>query len=1327
MEQFDRAFGNLAISKKLATRDQVEECLRIVERATNLGAVTSLPDTMIGKGYLSPENAEALIAELQSNVAPTSSANATTRGGKSATIPGYELLGKIGRGGMGIVYKARQVAMDRIVAIKVLRPSLGQNKVFLERFFREARVAAKLNHTNVVGAIDAGSAEGYHYFVMEYVDGPTVAEMLKNGPMDEIDALRITHGVALALAHAQKFGLVHRDIKPENIMLTSEGIVKLADLGLAKSSAADMSVTADGSKLGTPYYMSPEQARGSADLDFRSDIYSLGATLFHMITGARPFDGDTPAVVVSKRLTEPVPDPREIRPGISTGLNRLIRRMMQKDPARRYDSIDELIRDIEAVLRGDTLGAAHHARAAEHAPRGRKLPIGLIAGCAAGVLILGAVLFIATRERETPEEKAARLASEAYIAATDFHRKNPNDLDGAIELLEKVAKEHQGTPAARDAAEKARELRVQRAQVAAAETLVALRETCTKLTAADRYGEALKLLKAFAETNPPDAMLEEAAKLREGINKKAVRRYLDLVEASDAALREGRFDEARGALEPVSAFGIESLDRNLKEKLAAIDRKEEEARHRDRWEKIQARVRELVAREDWDGAAAELAKARELPHDLFGAAIEEQSKAIDEAREAAIAREVARREQIKRATAALQAAFDEQVAPMLADRKYEQAAAALEALAGAAEYELAADRADALRRDIARLKGFWKEVHAILAEMRPGTAITIRGKRVALAGYKNGKVSWKVGSAQAAIDISRLKGREIFGLLGGDFPRNNEQGMQAAAFALYDKDCDRALARQLLAKVDACPDLERFTIMAGGAHDYEADEEAAEKAFTRLIADATADNADKLRAEFFRNFGHTRFYNEHLFDLEKLGSREADSGDADRLGIPLLEKEPELKRALLGCWSLDGAKGGLILDSSGKKNHARVNGTIAFARGVRRAAAKLDRAHIEIPCRPGLWPKGSFTIDFCIKARSLRANYWGYMGPRIVGVGTDKYGYPEKAGGFGMRISSSYVRFYLQPGDRLLYDEDSRSSLGIDKWYHVSAVLDTQEERATVYINGEPLSTRKTGASFSSTEPLEIGGTRTRRFRGLIDEFHLWALPLSRDQVAALADGWGLGPGGVTSRIIEENKKAIEGFKEKLTQKIAYECSNVPLHYAVVGVLNRAGVPYQWERSDRLTGDLTRKLVNMQEAELPAAEMLLGMLEPINLSYEVDDDGVVLVHRGGEAPAGAEGRDERDIENRLRDPVTLKIPYPEYMDNAPPHQITIPYAVKVILAQVGVPFSFEASVRNLGPIANKWITPSIEQRSCKEALDIILRPELLTYTIRNGKLVLERQ
>ncbi|NQT18107.1 MAG: serine/threonine protein kinase, partial [Planctomycetes bacterium] len=262
MNRSDTVFANLVVQKRLASREQVDECIEIVKKAAQTQTPTTLADTMVGKGYLSRPDADALLAQAQP-------------GGTTKRLAGYELISELGRGGMGVVYKARQVTMERIVALKILRPSLTKDKTYIERFFHEAKSAAKLNHPNIIHVIDAGLADGYHFFAMEFVDGCTLAERLQQGRLDEPEALEIARQIALALSHAQQHGIVHRDIKPENIMLSIDesGIetAKVLDFGLAKlrESPELNEVTLQGTVIGTPYYMSPEQILGE-DIDGRS-------------------------------------------------------------------------------------------------------------------------------------------------------------------------------------------------------------------------------------------------------------------------------------------------------------------------------------------------------------------------------------------------------------------------------------------------------------------------------------------------------------------------------------------------------------------------------------------------------------------------------------------------------------------------------------------------------------------------------------------------------------------------------------------------------------------------------------------------------------------------------------------------------------------------------------------------------------------------------------------------------------------------------------------------------------------------------------------------
>jgi serine/threonine-protein kinase len=270
-------------------------------------------------------------------------------------IPGFELLEKIGQGAMGTVYKARQTSMNRLVAIKVLNPRQAGNPDFIQRFTREAHLAAKLSHNNIVQAIDVGSAGGLYYFVMEYVPGTTIKEELESGKVyEEKEAVDIILQIAQAIQHAFRRGLIHRDIKPANIILTLDGIAKLADLGVARETDdAALARSEKGLTIGTPFYIAPEQARGREDIDVRADIYSLGATLYHMVTGQYPFPGPGVEAVLLAHIKQELTPPDHINTKLSSGLGEVVEVMMAKDRHERYRHPDDLIIDLECLLSGE--------------------------------------------------------------------------------------------------------------------------------------------------------------------------------------------------------------------------------------------------------------------------------------------------------------------------------------------------------------------------------------------------------------------------------------------------------------------------------------------------------------------------------------------------------------------------------------------------------------------------------------------------------------------------------------------------------------------------------------------------------------------------------------------------------------------------------------------------------------------------------------------------------------------------------------------------------------------------------------------------------------
>lgn len=255
----------------------------------------------------------------------------------------YELMEKIGEGGMAVVYKTRCTFLDRWVAIKILRDQYANNPEFVDRFQREARAAARLAHPNIVSIYDVGEDQGRHFIVMEYVQGENLKDYLsRRGPLTPQTVAEMGQQVAAALAHAHCRGIIHRDIKPHNLLVSPEGQVKVTDFGIARAAAAS-SLTETGVVLGSVHYFSPEQAQGGA-VDARSDIYALGVVLYELLTGEPPFTGDSPIAIALSHLDSEPPAVAELCPHVPEDLEQAIMKAMAKDPAHRYQTAGELNR-----------------------------------------------------------------------------------------------------------------------------------------------------------------------------------------------------------------------------------------------------------------------------------------------------------------------------------------------------------------------------------------------------------------------------------------------------------------------------------------------------------------------------------------------------------------------------------------------------------------------------------------------------------------------------------------------------------------------------------------------------------------------------------------------------------------------------------------------------------------------------------------------------------------------------------------------------------------------------------------------------------------------
>ncbi|NGQ93818.1 Stk1 family PASTA domain-containing Ser/Thr kinase [Brevibacillus sp. SYP-B805] len=261
----------------------------------------------------------------------------------------YQLEERIGGGGMAIVYKAKDLLLHRPVAVKVLRPQFGTDEDFVNRFRREAQAVASLSHPNVVSVYDVGQDEDTHYMVMEYIEGPTLKDVINQiGALPVEEAVRIAVQVCDALDHAHQNKIIHRDIKPHNILIGKNGRVKVTDFGIARAVTA-ATITHTNSVMGSVHYFSPEQARGGVTAE-KSDIYSLGIVLYEMVTGQLPFSGDSPITVALKHLQDPLTDPRQINPSIPQSVENIILKALAKDPFLRYASARDMLSDLETCL-----------------------------------------------------------------------------------------------------------------------------------------------------------------------------------------------------------------------------------------------------------------------------------------------------------------------------------------------------------------------------------------------------------------------------------------------------------------------------------------------------------------------------------------------------------------------------------------------------------------------------------------------------------------------------------------------------------------------------------------------------------------------------------------------------------------------------------------------------------------------------------------------------------------------------------------------------------------------------------------------------------------
>ena len=346
-----------AVAKKPAALDQTA--------AYEEDAAESVGDDTGVSGEVPEQERTQAMAEGEAPARPATAAP------KATSLGDFKLLKKIGQGGMGAVFRAQQISLDREVAVKVLSKELSGKPAFVQRFQREAKVMARLDHPNILRCYGAGSALGYHFIAIEFVEGGSLENWLKKLKKFSIgDSLHAIITVARALEHAHELKMMHRDVKPDNVLLTKKGVIKVADLGLAKAQDDDMQLTKTGTGAGTPIYMAPEQARDAKHVDHRCDIYALGCMLYVFLTGQAPFKGETLVELIEAKEKGKFKPMRTYDSSIPERLDLIVDKMLAKKPDLRYASCSEVADELEALgLANDRLSFFGDAAAA---PRGGK-------------------------------------------------------------------------------------------------------------------------------------------------------------------------------------------------------------------------------------------------------------------------------------------------------------------------------------------------------------------------------------------------------------------------------------------------------------------------------------------------------------------------------------------------------------------------------------------------------------------------------------------------------------------------------------------------------------------------------------------------------------------------------------------------------------------------------------------------------------------------------------------------------------------------------------------------------------------------------------------
>jgi serine/threonine-protein kinase len=587
--QADFDFGNALVELDLAPLDVVRDALKTLKESRRPD--DSLERILLERRVISHDQA-ALARRRVKGSQPTG----------APEIPGYQILDVLGSGGAGTVYRARQVSMDRIVAIKILAARLAKDQAYLDRFFREAKAAARLSHPNLIIAHDVGAHQGTYYMVMEYVSGATLQQLLDSqGSLEESRVIDVAIQVARALEVAHRGGLVHRDVKPANIMLSSDGQAKLFDLGLAREGGGS-----EGKAVGTPRYISPEQAKDAPNIDIRSDLYSLGATMYHLVTGQLPFTGETRAQMLAKHVAEKLVPAHARSKKVSVELSAVISRLMEKRPDDRIQRPQDLIAALESLKAKRPRAQPKAAAAAISAPTPMPRPMAvratvlqnrtrgggggkwffllLVVGLGAAGYVFKDRLLAAFESKDISRLTAPPPPGPDQVAYDETARRELDELeasgkvDGAFLAIDSILLKFEDyrrryrNTAWDTAARDRRSEYLERADVVAQGELRAIREKEQELLAAGRDRDVHQLYamfpSRFLETTPTGQIVKEELKSLSGrISEKYTKDKAQLQER----IRERKYDDALALLDAMEAYALPDQLIDLSDKRRALE------------------------------------------------------------------------------------------------------------------------------------------------------------------------------------------------------------------------------------------------------------------------------------------------------------------------------------------------------------------------------------------------------------------------------------------------------------------------------------------------------------------------------------------------------------------------------------------------------------------------------------------------------------------------------------------------------------------------------------------------------------------------------------